>query len=428
MRRSPRAAMVGGALLTGAAVTAVANRRAEPVPPFASSAQRVRDADIAFYARRAARDPQGALDRTRLASLYLARARESGSYEDYARAERVARESVALRESRNARGFVLLASALLAQHRFADALNVARRLDAVSPGIPSQRAMLGEIELEMGHYDAARAIFDSIPERRSLAVVPRLARYEELMGHPDRAEAMLRRALVDAERLELPAEQRAWFAWRIGDLALRAGRLRDARSAFRAGLRAHPGDYRILAALAREAAARAAWRDAIDDGERALATTLDPATLGVLSDAYLAIGDTARAEEHIRVMEVAVLRQPGPLHRQWSLFLLDHQRDVPAVMRKVREELDTRHDIYGDDLLAWGLHVEGRDAEAVAPMRRALRLGTRDAMLHAHAAAIACALGDHAAWARDSAAAMSIDPYVRMPEPRCVAPFTRSAM
>ena len=100
-------------------------------------------------------------------------------------------------------------------------------------------------------------------------------------------------------------------------------------------------------------------------GEQAIATALDPATLGLLHDAYRLMGDSAKAPEYYRAMELAVLRQPGPFHRAWSLFLLDHDREVPTVLAKVREELQHGQDIYGYDLLAWALHRSGRDERRV---------------------------------------------------------------
>ena len=75
---------------------------------------------------------------------------------------------------------------------------------------------------------------------------------------------------------------------------------------------------------------------ATDAGEQAIAQALDPATLGVLTDAYTALGDTTKAAEYYHAMALAVLRQPGPYHRAWSLFLLDHDREVPRVLAKVR--------------------------------------------------------------------------------------------
>ncbi|HTE47508.1 MAG TPA: hypothetical protein VK636_19860, partial [Gemmatimonadaceae bacterium] len=123
----------------------------------------------------------------------------------------------------------------------------------------------------------------------------------------------------------------------------------------------------------------------------------DPATLGLLSDAYAAIGDTARSHEYAHVLDVAVHQQPGAYHRAWSLFLLDHGRNLATVNRKIREELRTRHDVYAYDLLAWSLHKQGRNREAERAMRMALREGTKDPLLQRHAADIANAVASAAA-------------------------------
>ena len=351
---------------------------------------RVLNEDILFYERRVAADPQGAADRARLGSLYLKRGRVTGDYADYRRAETLARRSLALRVAHNDGAYTLLASVLLAQHRFAAALHVARQLDARNPGVASQRALLAEVELEVGNYDRARVLFDSLwPARHDLAVAPRLARWAEIRGDTGLARRLLDGALVTAQtRRDLPADQLGWFYWRVGDFALRYGRLEPATYALRQGLAENPNDYRLLAAMARLSAARRRWRDAIAYGDRAIAATPDPATFGVISDAYAALGDTARATEYARAMEIAVRGQPGQWHRAWSLFLLDHGRRVPEVLSRVKEELKTRRDVYGYDLLAWALHKAGRDHEARVVMRRALAWGTQDPQLLRHAGEI----------------------------------------
>lgn len=349
-----------------------------------------RDADIAFFERRVAADAIGAADRARLAALYLQRGRETGDFGDYRRAERLARRSLALRVAHNANTYGTLTAALLAQHRFVEARAAARALTAQEPGVPRHQAGLAEIDLELGRYGEARALFDSMwPARHDLAVATRLARWAELTGRTDLARRLLEQALTDARgRADLPAEQLAWFHLRVGDLALRHARLEDAGWALRAGLAVRPGDYRLLAALARLEAARGRWRRAIAYGEDAIAAVPDPATFGLISDAYQALGDSSAATQYAHAMEVAVAGQPGQWHRAWSLFLLDHDRRVPEVLAKAREELATRHDIYGYDLVAWALHKEHRDREARAAMVRALALGTDDPQLRAHAAAI----------------------------------------
>ncbi len=365
------------------------------VPPSRLPAA-IREQDIAFYQDRVARDPYGARDLAMLGSLYLSRARETGSYQDLLRAEDAARTSYRHRTRRNGEAAALLASALLAEHRFTEAYTTAKALVAADSSEPGTRAMLGEIALELGHYEEAKQLFSTIATQRyAPGLAPRYARWLELEGRPVEALDLLRSVRRDLDNgFRVPAEQLAWFDLRIGDLELRRGRLREAGDAFASGLSEAPEDYRLLGAEARLHAAKKDWSGAIRFGERAIANLLDPATLGLLSDCYAAQGDTAKAAEYAKAMEVSVSQQPGAFHRAWSLFLLDHGRDVPLVLRKASEELRFRKDVYGYDLVAWALHQSGRDVEAAPLVEQALSQGTHDAMLYWHAGQIAAALGD----------------------------------
>jgi tetratricopeptide (TPR) repeat protein len=393
-------ALAAAAAGVGCAKSAPAPRAIAKLPAAAPlSDSEVLDLDIEFYKARADRDPTGATDLARLAGLYLQRSRETGDPSDALRAESAARRSLRNRESRNDAAAQVLSASLLAQHRFADALAIARRLRDRNPDVPSLRAAVGEIQMELGQYDSARVSFDSLRgSAHDLSVAPRLARWAEIEGQTGEARWLMRSALKTALATpHLPHEQVAWFWLRNGDLDLRSGRYTQADSEYRAGLAVHPGDYRLLAATAKLAATQHDWHAAIAAGEEAIATSLDPATLGVLSDAYAAIGDSARSREYARALDVAVLRQPGAYHRAWSLFLLDHQRHVITVYRKVLAELRTRRDVYGYDLLAWALHAQGRDPEARVAMARALSQGTKDAQLFYHASVIERALGNESA-------------------------------
>ncbi len=363
-----------------------------PAAPARSEAE-IRDLDIEYVAARAARDPSGASDLARLGALYLSRARETGDPRDITHAEDVARRSLRNRPERNGPAAHVLQSSLLAQHRFDEALTIAIAALDAEPENAGLRAVVGEIQMELGQYDSARASFAGV--RASLGdpvVAPRLARWAEIQGQPDKARRLLRAAQATVQRLpDVPREQLAWYWLRIGDVELRAEQFSAADSAYLAGLAEHPNDYRLLSALAHSALLQRQWQRAVAYGERAIAVTLDPATLGTLSDAYAALGDSARSEEFARALDVVVLQQPGAYHRAWSLFLLDHQRHMRVVTRKIREEMRTRKDVYAYDLLAWSLHKQGRHADAKAAMSVALAQGTRDPQLRRHAAAIEAA-------------------------------------
>ena len=409
------------ALASGLAALALAATVARPVEgrtaPRARDEAAIRDHDIAFYRARVGGDPRGATARAQLARLSLQRARQTGDHADLVRAEEAARRSVQLRGDRNGAGFAILASSLMGQHRFGEALGVAERLVALDGGSTAGRAMLGEIQLELGRYDEAARTFGTLAMHRFDPVVaPRYARWEELRGRPESARQLLRKARDAVRKLHgTPAEQLAWFQLRLGDLALRHGRFDEAGAELKAGLAAAPEDYQLLGAMARLELARERPGAAAAYGERAVARVLDPMTLGVLYDAHVASGDSASAEQYGKAMELAVLAQPGSMHRAWGMFLLDHGRAADTVLARAQAEILSRQDIYGWDLLAWALHHAGRDAEARQAMTRALALGTRDAGLHGHAGAISLALGDSAAAGRHFGEARAINPRWRAP-------------
>jgi lipopolysaccharide biosynthesis regulator YciM len=358
----------------------------------------VRDLDIAFFARRASEDPWSAADRARLGALYLQRARETGNFNDYRRAESLAVKALRLREAHNDETFTILASARLAQHDFTGALAAARTLVARNPDEPRDQALLGEVLLELGRYAQADTIFRSLESQTDrLSVASRLMRWYELTGRMAQTKQIARYSLRRAaDAGATTREQLAWFHLRLGELELKSGEVERAESLFVAGLAAFPRDYRLLGALSRAAAMRDDWTAAIDAGNRAIAIQLDPATLGVLADAYDALGDTAQSRSYQRAMRASALTQPGTIHRAWGLFLLDHGLEARDVLVRARRELRTRRDVYGYDLTAWALHALRRDHEASALMDSALAQATDDAQLWYHAAVIARANGDDA--------------------------------
>ncbi len=372
------------------------------------------DSNIAFYEAVARRDPTGGMALGTLALLYMRRARATGDYQDVLRSEAAARKSLTNRGTHNTKARQALAASLLSEHRFGDALGIAQELSERDVSNAAFRASVGEIQMELGRYADARESFASVAgNTRDLSVAPRLARWAELEGHPDAAYRLMNASLLAiADRPEVPEEQKAWFWLRIGDLQLRRGKVAEAASDYRRGLAEHADDYRLLTAMAKLEGARHQWKSAIDYGEQAVAVSFDPATLGVISDSYLALGDSARAEEYAHAMEIAVSRQKTAYHREWSLFLLNHGRRVSEVLARSQEELRSRQDIYGYDVTAWALHASGRDAEAREMMTRAMALGTQDAMLFYHAAVIDRALGRAELASSELAHARTLNPYL----------------
>jgi tetratricopeptide (TPR) repeat protein len=258
--------------------------------------------------------------------------------------------------------------------------------------VPSHLVLLGEIELEMGDYVSAALHFEKVNySGQQFTISARLARWHEITGRTDIARRLLKQAIVRVDRRDdLPREQVAWFHYRLGELELRVGDIAAADSAFRISIERNPNDVRALGGLARSALARGDWKRAIEVGEKAITVQLDPATLGTVSSAYRALGDTVQAASYAKAMSVSALTQPGVIHRAWGLFLLDHgsARERTTVLSRARLELDERKDVYGHDLMAWALYRDGQIAEAKREMTLALSQNTQDVMLAGHARAI----------------------------------------
>ena len=91
-------------------------------------------------------------------------------------------------------------------------------------------------------------------------------------------------------------------------------------------------------------------------------------------------------------------------------YLLDRGRSVPQILARAQEEIRTRPDVYGWDLLAWALYRSGKLSAALRAAERALGMGTRDASLYYHAGTVAAAAGERARATRWLEEALAINP------------------
>lgn len=386
LRRAALGFVLVAGLGTLAATGPLAPSRLPAIPPESA----VRDADIAFYEARVARDPYGATDRARLAALYLDRGRSTAAEADFAHAAALADSSLALRHSRNEIALLTLVGARLGQHRFTDALDAAQKLEAFDPLRPRVHAVVGEVLLELGRYREADAEFQRVGEiSADPSTLARLARWHELRGRTaDARRLALRAREAVSHSYGASADARAWFELRIAELAARYGRARTARDALDRALRLAPDDHRVLAAAARMALQEREWDLAAEYAGRALAVSADPTALALLARAERRRGHNDKAERALRAMEAALMGQRGTWHRDWGLVLLDEHRRVPEVLARAEQELQQRRDVYTLDLYAWAAFRNGKTCEALSAISEALAVGGSDPELLHHAALI----------------------------------------
>jgi tetratricopeptide (TPR) repeat protein len=343
------------------------------------------------FEARVAETPQDYLSSTILGQLQTRLARQTGNLDAYRHAEAAFRAALRINSS-HLPAMLGLAATLASQHRFAEAIALARLARKTAPESVDALAVLGDAALEIGDYEQARIAFSELASKIAdePSVLARQAQLLELHGKHPRALDLLRQAAATELAEEAPGEAAAWYQTRIGALLYRHGRLDDAAKAFAAALRLLNGYYIALDGLADVRAAQGRDNDAIELLEEAVSRAPQPGSLVALGDLYAKKSRFEAAERVYRQAE-AVARHPGnaaAYRRELARFYADHGRNLPLALALAREDLDGRPDIHGYDTLAWTLYKNGRFQEAAHAMTKAMALGTVDGVLYIHAALI----------------------------------------
>ena len=110
-----------------------------------------------------------------------------------------------------------------------------------------------------------------------------------------------------------------------------------------------------------------------------------------IGDLYAEGGKAAEAERYYQLAEELAGPAIAQTEAALALFLAEHDRKLPEAVKIAEAVAAARHDIFTDDALAWAYYKTGRLDDAFAASQRALRTGTRDERVLAHAAAIRAA-------------------------------------
>jgi Tfp pilus assembly protein PilF len=366
-----------------------------------------RDALIAFW-EGAVREhhTNDMLSPRELAGQYLQRYRERGDIDDVIRAQAMAQRSLAIMP-RNIAAISELAAVNLTLHRFRAALTYADELQPYDPTAAPFLALRANLLMELGEYRAAAATLRRIgpADARNVAAETARARYFELTGNLRGARALLADAMSQADaHIDEPAQSRAWYHFRAGELAFNAGDVTAAIDDERAALTIFPTYNLALKDLAKFELAEHHEREALAAAVAGAQVTPFAETLGYEADAQAALGDR-RAAAITREEIFAIERLGNAYHvndRLLAVYYADHHLRANDALTIARREVGVRGDeIYAQDTLAWAAAMAGRWAEARAAAQRATRLGTEDPVLQYHAAIIALRTGHQAeGWAR----------------------------
>ncbi|MFC9280415.1 tetratricopeptide repeat protein [Streptomyces collinus] len=406
-------ALTGGAIAFGAArdqgsVAVAASSSA--VDPGAMGSGNL-DAGIAALQNHLRSQPKDAASWATLGLAYVEQARTKGDPARYPQAEKALQRSLALAPG-NDQALAGRAALAAARHDFKDALDWSDRALRRNPY--SERALSSRIDalVELGRYtDAARAARTADDRRPGVPVFTRYAYVYELRGDVTTARRVLEQALTAATS---PGDV-AYVAAQLGQLAWNQGKY-DAALGYYA--RALAADENYLPALEGRARAQAATghRDEAIEGLRTVVARYPlPGPLVELGELYEArgrAGDRARAHEQYALVDawIALARANGVNADLDTALAAAEHGDKASALRAARAEWARRHTVHTADALAWALHVNGRDGEALGYARRATATGYRSAAFRYHRGMIELATGHTGAGRASLRAALRLNP------------------
>jgi tetratricopeptide (TPR) repeat protein len=356
-------------------------------------------------------NPEDSAAYAQLGLALLQRARESGNVSFYSQAEQALAEALK-HDPHQFEAILGQGSLALARHDFAGALRWGEHALALNPYRGQVYGLIGDAQVELGQYEAAtQTIQKMVDTRPELASYSRVSYQREL--HGDTAGAIT--AMQMAVDSGLPtAEGTLWVQTQLGHLYFNSGDPVQAEQTYQQALQLRPNYVYAQAGLARVRAAQGQYEEAIELYQKIVEQLPLPEFVIALGELYEVNGQPAKAEQQydlVRAIQKLNASTGMNVEMEMALFNAEHGSDPAQALQQARAAYTARPSIYGADTLAWALYHAGNYAEAQHYSQEALRLGTRDAMLHYHAGMIAYALEDLPLARHYLQQAIAINPY-----------------
>jgi tetratricopeptide (TPR) repeat protein len=346
-----------------------------------------------------------------LGLAYLQRVRETGDASFYPKADGILHEALAV-QPRDLIATAGLGQLALARHQFRRALALGLRARSISPTTAGVYGVIGDAQIELGHYAQAFAAFNRMTALKpSVASYARISYARELLGDTTGAARAMELASSAAvgER-----EAYAWTRVQLGLLQLSTGDAPAAARSMREALSSFPGYPLALDGLAQSEAALGHLGRARTLETQAVARVPLPQYVALLGDLDGALGDrTAAAKEYALIGVIERLLAANGVRNDLdiALFDADHGRAPAKTVELARKGYAERPSIVGDDVFGWALARAGRCTEALPYSTRALRLGTKDALKIFHRGYVAACLGRTTEARRYYRRALAINPH-----------------
>ncbi len=363
---------------------------------------------------------------------YVQRLRETADASLYTQAAQSFDEALK-RDGKDVDAMLGQGSLALSRHEFAQAITWGEKAKTINPFRAQIYGVIGDAEIELGRYaDAIQTIQKMINTRPDLGSYSRVSYVRELHGDVDGAIEAMRKAVESGNPIH---ESTLWSQYQLGNLYFNKGDLTQAEQTYQAAIQVKPDYIFARAGLAKINAVHgvidykpALLKSAISELENINELLPLPEFVIALGDLYEADHDLQKAQTQfdlVRAIQKLNATASMNVDMEMALFEADRlptpntplslpdtvERGASSVVERARAAYTHRPSIYAADTLAWALYKQGNFTEAQRYSTEALKLNTRDAMLHFHAGMIARAAGDTATAKQHLQTALSINPY-----------------
>ena len=309
----------------------------------------------------------------------------------YAKADAAIERSLEIRPQDNVAALANGAAISASHHDFVAALEQADDALAIAPYDPIALGVRVDALTQLGRFRQQLVAVRTADRRQpGVGTTSRYSYAVELRGDLDRARAILMSATGTTSRTDL-----AHLLSHAADLDRRQGRLDAAQEKLDLALDAVPGDPDSLVGLALLDTARGDLEAAVGRWRQVVGTTPLPEHYIELGETLDALGRDEEAHQAYddSVAAVRTLEEGGAnIDLELALFLADHGSAQEALPLAEAEWARSKG-IHAADGMAWALHANGRDREALRYARLASRLDTQEPSLWAHRGIIESALG-----------------------------------
>jgi len=334
--------------------------------------------------------------RIALAGLFIQEARVTGNYTYYDKAALKYVNDVLKYDSLDFDATLLKSYLYISQHHFADGLSIAKKACNINPYNSFVYGLLVDGNVEMGNYDSAvsmaQHMIDTRPDIRSYSRVSYLL---EIYGdYPGAIDAM--KMAVDAG---VPGDEATeWARVQLAHLYENTGDIKRAEFQYQTSLAVRPDYPYALAGLAKLAAFRKDYPNAISLYTKADSLITDASIRESLADVYRASGDNKKAEDIMKevIDEMNKTAQSGQndasighyVDKELAYAYIRTGDYDKAIEHAVLEYNRRPMNIDVNEAVAWAYYNKGDYAKALSFIQTALKTNSRNPTLLCHAGLI----------------------------------------